>query len=37
MNTTDFEENPEELEPTAEHRKVPNEEAAVETLGAWED
>jgi hypothetical protein len=33
MNTTNFEANPEEREATAEHQKVPKEEA----VGAWED
>jgi hypothetical protein len=37
MNATDFEANPEETETIAEHQEVPNKEAAVETIGAWED
>jgi hypothetical protein len=34
MNATDFKAYPEEIEATAEHQKVPNEETAVETVAA---
>jgi hypothetical protein len=34
MDTTDLEANPEEKETVAEQQEVPNEEAAVEMIGA---
>jgi hypothetical protein len=37
VKATDVEANPEDIEAIAERQKVPNEEAAVEAIGALED